>query len=619
MASGWIKHLSARLCPAGITQLSAKSQAELLHMSFSRLRFSVYMMPLIALPLLAYFGWRSEAAPVLVWGLGYLLLAIVVRRLAGRYAADQDRLSHQALVQRWLPRVQQLAWLHGAGLGSSVIAMAPGASEEFRMLLYVVIAHIVATNTTHQTPTFGIFLRFFALGWHIPLLLMYRLFPDLWQIAIPLGLIYSLVIYRHALTSHRFAIEQVQLKENSELLAGQFRAAKEQAEAALQEKNLFLTTASHDLRQPLHAMSMLVEAIVLRNQQTAVVPLLTDLKHCMASMNQMFNALLDLSRLEAGALPQRAAPVALHTLLGDTVVLFREQAIQRGLTLRMRVPRGEAMVWADQALVRQAVVNLVHNALRYTQRGGILIGLRRRATGWQIDVWDTGVGIAAEDGEQIFSPYFRNEHAWRIDSAGHGLGLAVVAQCARLMDATLGFQSRLGQGSHFWLRIPAHLSAAAEVPSPPTAPVALVAPLAPLGGRCLVLDDDPQVIGAWKALLQGWGVEGRCATTAEQAMQHLNSGFVPGAIFCDQRLRSGESGFDILRVLLARCPSASGAMVSGEINSPELQDAQDEGYLVLRKPLDTGQLHAILATWLRHDRQHPPPVADTCPAHGLAG
>ncbi|MDQ3272853.1 MAG: hybrid sensor histidine kinase/response regulator, partial [Pseudomonadota bacterium] len=397
-------------------------------------------------------------------------------------------------------------------------------------------------------------------------------------------------------------IEQVQLKEHSELLAEQFRSAKEQAEVALQEKNLFLTTASHDLRQPIHAMSMLVEAIALRNQQALVSPLLVDLKHSMASMNQMFNSLLDLSRLETGGLPQRATPVALHTLVHDTVTLFREQASQRGLLLRMHVPPGEAIVWADPALVRQALGNLVHNALRYTQRGGVLIGLRRRAGDWQLEVWDTGIGIAAQDGDQIFSPYFRNEHSWRIDSAGHGLGLAVVARCARLIGATLGFQSRMARGSRFWLRLRAHHLPSAEMPAPAGASASMAAPREAIGGRCLVLDDDPQVIGAWKALLEGWGVQTRYATTAGEAMQHLDSGFAPEAIFCDQRLRSGESGFDVLRALLARCPSASGAMVSGEIDSPELQDAQDEGYMVLRKPLDTDQLGAILETWLRNAR-----------------
>ena len=598
-ARGWFHQAVRALSPVGMASLSPRSQAQLLDMSFARLRFSVYMLPLIALPLVAYFGWRGEAVPVGLWGLAYILLALGVRKLANRYTESQASLAPGPLVTLWLPRVQTLAWLHGAGLTTSVIVTAPGTSQEFHMLLYLVLAHIVATNATHQTPTIGVFLRFFFSSWSAAVLLAYWVFPELWHILIPLGLIYSLVIYRHALTSHRFAIEQVQLKERSEQLAEQFRAAKDQAETALQEKNLFLTTASHDLRQPIHAMSMLVEAIALRNQQTAIRPLLADLKHCMGSMSQMFNALLDLSRLEAGVQPQRASPVALNTLVRDAATLFREQANQRGLALRIHVPRHDAVVWADHALVRQALVNLVHNALRYTQRGGILIGLRRRAADWQIEVWDTGIGIAAEDEEQIFSPYFRNEHAWRIDSAGHGLGLAVVARCARLMEATLGFQSRMGQGSRFWLCIPAHVPAAATVHTQQMATSAIAPlPMEHLRGRCLVLDDDPHVIGAWKALLDSWGVQGRYATNSEEAVQHLDAGFAPEAIFCDQRLRSGESGFDVLRALLARCPTASGAMVSGETNSPELQEAQDEGYLVLRKPLDTAQLHTVLSRWL---------------------
>ncbi len=599
---GRLRRAAAALRPVGMANLSVRGQAQLLDTGFGRLRSSVYVMPVVALPLLAYLGWRTEAVPVLVWGLGYALLTVVVHRLACLYIDDQSHLAPDALLQRWLTRVQTLAWLHGAGVSFLAITVAPDASLEFRMLLYMVIAYIVSTNTVNLTQTIGIFLRFFALSWHVPLLLMYWVFPPSLHVMIPLGLLYSLVIYRHALTSHRFAIEQVQLKEHSELLAEQFRAAKEQAEVALQDKNLFLTTASHDLRQPIHAMSMLVEAIALRNQQASVFPLLVDLKHSMASMNQMFNSLLDLSRLEAGALPQRATPVALHTLVHDTVTLFREQASQRGLALRMHVPPHETIVWADPALVRQALVNLVHNALRYTQRGGVLIGLRRRAGDWQLEVWDTGIGIAAQDSDQIFSPYFRNEHSWRIDSAGHGLGLAVVARCARLIGATLGFHSRMGQGSRFWLRIPAHQLEPAEVQTPAAASASVAVRMETLGGRCLVLDDDPQVIGAWKALLDGWGVEGRYATTAEEAMQHLDTGAAPEAIFCDQRLRSGESGFDVLRALLARCPTASGAMVSGEINSPELQDAEDEGYLVLRKPLDTGQLRAILEAWLGNAR-----------------
>ena len=224
-------------------------------------------------------------------------------------------------------------------------------------------------------------------------------------------------------------------------------------------------------------MSMLVEAVARRNADPAIAPLLTDLKTSMGSMNLMFNSLLDLSRLEAGFITQRAAPVALASLARDIVTMFREQASQRGLTLRMHAPP-EAVVVADLGLLRQALVNLVHNALRYTERGGILIGVRQRGGDWQIEVCDTGVGIAAEDGRQIFSPYYRQPHAWALDGAGHGLGLAVVARCTRMMGTTLGFKSRLGKGSRFWLRLPMQLQLdPAMQPSGATTPADLPSPV----------------------------------------------------------------------------------------------------------------------------------------------
>jgi len=119
-----------------------------------------------------------------------------------------------------------------------------------------------------------------------------------------------------------------------------------------------------------------------------------------------------------------------------------------------------------------------------------------------------------------------------------------------------------------------------------------------LAGTCLVVEDDPQVASAWFNLMKAWGVDARCAASATEAFAILDDGFVPQAILCDQRLRSGESGIEILKALFARCPEASGAMVSGEFASAELQQAERDGYLVLRKPLETRQLYVLLAQWL---------------------
>ena len=211
--------------------------------------------------------------------------------------------------------------------------------------------------------------------------------------------------------------------------------------------------------------------------------------------------------------------------------------------------------------------------------------MRQRDTAWQIEVWDTGVGITEADACQIFSPYFRSQHAWQLHSAGHGLGLAVVARCACLMDAPMDFKSRLGKGSCFWLRLPKSQQKEVVNHCSSDNTTQLNLPFKHLSGRCLVLDDDPEVLAAWRALLDGWGVTAKYAIDSMQAIQQLEDGFEPDAIFCDQRPRSGESGFEILNALLNRFPQACGAMVSGEFHSAELVEAENEGYLVLRKPL----------------------------------
>ena len=374
--------------------------------------------------------------------------------------------------------------------------------------------------------------------------------------------------------------------------------ARRQAEGALAEKNLFLATASHDLRQPVHAMSLMVEAISLRNADPGLQPLVADLRNSMQAMSQLFNALLNLSRLESGQPLGAKGAVDLSALLADMVRLFREQASLGGLALRLRLPRGGATVWAEPVLLRQALTNLVQNAIRYTPQGKVLVSVRARGSDWLVEVRDTGIGIAVADQHRVFKPYYRGAQAAPMDDAGHGLGLAVVARCAEQMGAAYGLQSHAGRGSCFWLRLPNHAArASADTPDPTPARRDAIA-AQPLQGCCLVLDDDPQVLKAWRAMLDAWGVAAAYAATGAEAHAQLDDGFAPDAIFCDQRLRSGDSGFDVLRALLARCPAAHGAMVSGEFDAPALRDAEDEGYLVLRKPVNPAELHAVLAQWL---------------------
>ena len=163
--------------------------------------------------------------------------------------------------------------------------------------------------------------------------------------------------------------------------------------------------------------------------------------------------------------------------------------------------------------------------------------------------------------------------------------------------AQYGFHSREGRGSCFWIR----LASTAATPQPTTddapQPAARVGARPCGSGRCLVIDDDLMVRSAWETLMQSWGLEVACVESGAQALGRLEAGFIPDAIFCDQRLRSGESGFELLRALLERLTAASGAMISGELDSPELAAAEEQGYLVLRKPVEPAE-QAVLGDWL---------------------
>jgi len=578
-------------------QLTEDGQMRLIDLAFHSLVFGISSIPFCAVALTIWaYTLKVDTTGLIVWGSSYIFAAIGIHLFQKTYQTHRKQNNDAPTPSKWLAAINGVTFTHGIGLTIPFCILIGKVPFEFSLLYLVTVAAIIAAFATHLTPILTAFFYLFIPCWSICLLLMPWIFPSQWPILIFLGIIYAISMYKHALLGHQFFLKQINLEDEGAKLAENYRIAKIAAETALQAKNQFLTTASHDLRQPVHAMGFLIESIAHRNQDTSLIPALKDLKQSVRSVTQMFNSLLDLSKIESGTVQLKIETIQLNTLIQDIALVFTEEARSRDLELRVKQVNKNAVVTADATLLRQSVVNLMHNALRYTKQGGILITVRKRSNMWQIEIWDTGIGIAVEDQNHVYSPFFRNEHAWRIDSAGHGLGLAVVARCCDLMNINYGLSSQLGRGSRFWLRLPT----ATENFDSGNEAVNILKPLpfnAPLSGKCLIIDDDPQVISAWQALLTTWGLDIRCAASGNEAFAILDSGFIPQAILCDQRLRAGESGFDILRALLEQCPEAFGAMISGEFNSPDLIEAENQGYLVLHKPLEPEVLSALLSRW----------------------
>jgi signal transduction histidine kinase len=579
------------------SQLTDKGRKKLLSITYKRLVFGITSIPFVGAAFVAWSINENTFTLLLsIWWLYYVLAAVFINFQNKKFSHELETLESSMFLAKWNPVVHKIALIHGTTLGSIVILTSGRNSFEFSLLLHISLAAIIAANASHQTPVLSSFLRFFLSCWGITLVFIPWTYPNQWQYIFPLSVIYLLAIYRHAKGVHLFFLHQVGLEEATIKIAEQYRHEKNRAEEALQAKNQFLQIASHDLRQPVQAMSFLIESIVRRNNNTELTPALNDLRSSIQSINFMFNSLLDLSKLESGNISVKKSPIYIDSFIKDIFILFNEEASSRGLTLKIHTPKKLTLV-SDPSLLRQAMMNLIHNALRYTLKGGVLIAVRKRQSTWRFEIWDTGIGIASNEQKNIYSPYYRNEHAWQLDNAGHGLGLAVVARCANLLGATYGVNSALGKGSCFWLSIPN-----TDIITHKETSIYLLSEyqnsLPRLSGTCLMVDDDPMITRAFADLMQTWGVIAKTADSGQAALSILQQGFKPYIIFCDQRLRSGESGFEVLKDLLEKCPNAKGAMISGEYHSPELLQAEDEGYLVLTKPLQVAQMHAVISNLL---------------------
>jgi signal transduction histidine kinase/CheY-like chemotaxis protein len=585
--------------------LSAIKHVQLLKMTHERLVYSFTAMPWVATFSMLFYCQEHyqdyQSVPMAIWAIGYCLAYWFSQHRARAFEHDEKNLDAQVMFDRWYPRLMRVATLHGLALCLPFILTAQNNSFEFTTLWYLVLAAILAGNATHQTPALGIFVRFFNCSWNLATVLSIIAYPNHWYYITPMILMHTFGIYRHALMAHKFFLQQVRLEESSNKLAEQFKIAKDAAEDALRSKNQFLATASHDLRQPAHAMSMLIEAISNRNRDASLSHALADLRSSLRSMNLMFNSLLDLSKLESGVIAVERKPVHLQSFLHKISAMFEHEARDRQLQLRLHLPKEPVIVHTDPNLLRQVVMNLLQNALRYTERGGVLLAIRRRGQHWQVEVCDTGIGVAEEAQMDIYLPYFRQEHVWDVQSEGHGLGLSVVARCALLLKAPIEMKSRLGRGSRFWISLPRLVQTelqsdknlfSSDLPNSDAVLRSINR------GYCLIVEDDPQVSRAWQLLMQSWGVDTRLVTNSAEALACLDTGFKPHVILCDERLRAGESGFELLQVLMARFPDAHGAMVSGEFDSPALRQAEDEGYLVFRKPLEIHLIHDVLNRWL---------------------
>jgi signal transduction histidine kinase/CheY-like chemotaxis protein len=374
------------------------------------------------------------------------------------------------------------------------------------------------------------------------------------------------------------------------------RVAERTQELALASaaKSRFLSAASHDLRQPLHAIGLLVGLVREHIRYPAVRSLVDKIQLSVDGMSALLKGLLDLSRLESSDVQTRLEDIVLAEVFESLRLAATPQADQQGL--RLRFAPCAAVVRSDRVLLHSILHNLLANALRYTPKGTVLVGARRRGANLAIQVLDTGVGIAPEEQPRVFDEFFRGIAGSRDGEPGFGLGLSIVQRAAQRLGHGLTLRSQPGRGTCFELQLPlAAVPARSPMPAHDTPPE--TAPL--VGNFVLVLEDDPAVAEALQALLQHWGCHVMVAATLEAAEAGLPTHLrEPDLLLCDVRLgkQDGLQAVQRLRALLGEAMPV--LLITGEGASESLQAIRASGLPVLFKPVQALALQRALANLL---------------------
>ena len=401
--------------------------------------------------------------------------------------------------------------------------------------------------------------------------------------------------------AERLELGHEEMAQRVALATSELREKKEEAEVATRAKSQFLAAASHDLRQPTHALGMFVARLGQLPHDAQTQHLVTNLDASVRAMQDLLDGLLDISKLDAGAVQVNLHAVPLNPIFEQIRLAMVDAASEKGLRLRVRPTT--AWVRSDPVLLQRILLNLVANAVRYTQQGSVLLACR--ASGHdagsgvraRIEVWDSGIGIAPEHQTQVFKEFYQVGNAERDRTRGLGLGLNIVERTAHLLGHPFTLRSHLGQGTRFTLEVPLARADAAPPDAAPAAPVTRLNGLA-----VMVIEDDALAAEGLVGLLQSWGCTVTASDGQQQALAQMAQTGVPDVIVSDYRLRGDENGISAVNALRqAAGQSISACLMSGDTDQALITQARQAGLTLLHKPVRPAKLRSLLRSLTTHE------------------
>ena len=570
--------------------------------------------------LLGLLARQARRVPVPVFLAAVLLAAIAAGRVPAWLAGGWLAAVSAVLLLRWrllgaLPSVTRLtveqrvriavalSALNGCVHALSVGFM-PRLDDTERALQSILLLGLCAGSVATTAGYLPVFLAF-VLPSLVSLASMWALLSiragEGWQSLSIAALValFAMLLTALARDVYRLFRESFDIRRQKDALNRQLQVALEQAQAASRAKTRFLASASHDLRQPMHTLSLFGAALAMRPLDDATRQIAQHMGTALQSLGAQLDALLDISKLDAGVVAVRPGRFSVQRFVQRLAGEFAPAAQAKGLALTGSCP-ADAVCATDEMLLARIVRNLLDNAVKYTDRGGIAIEVERQDDALQLSVSDTGAGIDAAEQARVFEEFYQIGNPERDRSRGLGLGLSIVRRLADLLGLALRMQSASGRGTRFVLTLPlADADADADADAGAEQPAAEASGASRLDGvDVLVVDDEEAVRQGMKTLLEGFGCRvalARGTGEAEQAARRA----APRIVLADLRLSGDDDGIATVRRLRERDPHLAALLVSGDTAPDRLQQAHAAGIPLLHKPVPAHVLTAAIVAELR--------------------
>ncbi|MBU1425671.1 MAG: response regulator [Gammaproteobacteria bacterium] len=540
-------------------------------------------------------------------GLGLWCAAVILSKLNIYFLSRRNLASgiphHRAHRLVWI--LMLLNGLDGALWGALTWATLDTTTMTGSILVISVVAGILGSAMSLMAPVLPVFIVFVFMELAVVVAKLWLLGDPAYNALGIAGILYLAALLSQGLNSARAARAAIKLRfENVELVdqlrveTGVAATAQREAELANTAKSKFLAAASHDLRQPIHAQGLFLEVLSRTDLNDYQRELLNSARATSEASGEMLNTLLDFSRIEAGVIEPQIQPFRLQPLLNKIENEHAPQANAKDIVYRSR--ETDISVRTDPVLLELILRNLVSNAVRYTQQGGILVACRRRGDQAVLEIWDTGVGIETAQQQEVFREFHQLGNPERDRHKGLGLGLAIADGLSRTLGHRLTLASTPQRGSVFRLTMPIDNAISDLHVAMKQSRTRL------LNARLLVVDDDAIVREGMLHLLRDWGCECEAAESIEEALE-LASAHPPDLVISDYRLREQRTGVEAiaaLRELLGN--NLPAILLTGDTAPKRLREAKSSGIPLMHKPVSAGQLYRRVVEVMQEANQDKP-------------